>query len=136
MRVSARDIKAAGGLDKLLAAKGRENGTRPKPFRERREPGRMNKTEARYRDEVLEPARASGEIVDYRFEALKLRLADLTFYTPDFFVVRREFMEVVEIKGHWEDDARVKIKVAAEQYPCFKFTALRFVKGRWEQEEF
>lgn len=136
MRISARDIQKAGGLDKLLAVKAKENGTRPRPFRERREPGRMNKTEARYRDQVLEPAKASGEIVDYRFEALKLRLADLTFYTPDFLVIRPDFMELVEIKGHWEDDARVKIKVAAEQYPCFKFTAMKPAKGEWESEEF
>ncbi len=27
------------------------------------------------------------------------------------------------MKGHWEDDARVKIKVAAEMYP-FRFVAI------------
>ena len=43
--------------------------------------------------------------------------------------------EIHEVKGHWEDDARVKIKVAAELYP-FKFIAARKVKGAWLFEEF
>lgn len=43
--------------------------------------------------------------------------------------------EVHEVKGHWEDDARVKIKVAAELYP-FKFIAVRKQKGAWLFEEF
>jgi hypothetical protein len=45
-------------------------------------------------------------------------------------------MELHEVKGHWTDDARVKIKVAAEMYP-FQFQAIRFVSGKgWEREEF
>lgn len=40
-------------------------------------------------------------------------MADKTFYSPDFIVPALDCIEVHEVKGHWEDDARVKIKVAA-----------------------
>lgn len=97
--------------------------------------GQMNKTEAAYAAR-LESLKLAGEIADYRFECIKLRLADNTFYAPDFMVLRPDgAFEVHEVKGHWEDDARVKIKVAAELYP-FKFIAARKVKGAWLFEEF
>lgn len=86
-------------------------------------PGEMNKTERRYA-EKLEAQLRAGEIRWWRFEAFKLRLADTTFYTPDFGVMTAEgFIECHEVKGFWEDAARVKIKVAAEQYP-FRFIAV------------
>lgn len=86
--------------------------------------GQLNKTEAEYQQE-LELRKSAGEIAWYRFEGLKLRLADKTFYTPDFAVMLSTGeLECHEVKGFWQDDARVKIKVAAEQYP-FRFIALR-----------
>jgi len=98
--------------------------------------GTQNKTEAAYEDRVLKPAMLSGDVAWYRFEGVKLRLADKTFYEPDFFVMRRNGeLEVIEIKGFWTDDARVKIKVAAAQYP-FQFIAVQRVKGEWKEERF
>lgn len=86
--------------------------------------GAMNKTEAAY-GQHLELLKRAGEVVWYRFEGIKLRLADLTFYTPDYAVmVASGQMEIHEVKGFWEDDAKVKIKVAAEMYP-FKFLAVK-----------
>lgn len=82
----------------------------------------------------------TGEIIDYRFEGLKLRLAQNTTYSPDFLVVTHEQFELHEVKGFWEDDARVKIKVAAEQYWYFKFIAVSKIAkkngGGWKTEEF
>lgn len=96
----------------------------------------MNKTEEAYAKR-LSLLQTAGEIVRYRFEALKLRLADKTFYTPDFLVVTADEIQLHEVKGFWQDDARVKIKVAAEQYPEFAFIAVKKAKqGRWEIEEF
>lgn len=87
--------------------------------------GAMNKTEAAYEASVLEPGVMSGEIAWYRFEGVKLRLADNTFYTPDFAVMLTSgLLQMREVKGFWTDDARVKIKVAADQYP-FEFIAVR-----------
>lgn len=93
----------------------------------------MNKTEATYGFR-LELRKKAGEIVDYKFESIRLRLAKNTFYTPDYFVVLEDCIEIHEVKGFWEEDARVKIKVAAELYPCFRFIAVRGKAGAWEFE--
>ncbi|RDU99411.1 DUF1064 domain-containing protein [Trinickia dinghuensis] len=86
--------------------------------------GKMNKTEAAYALQ-LEAELQAGLILWYRFEALKLRLADNTFYTPDYpLITAAGQLEFREVKGHWTDDARVKIKVAAAQYP-FRFLAIQ-----------
>ena len=102
-------------------------------------PGQMNKSEAAYAAHLALQQRV-GAVLWYRFEGLKLRLADNTFYTPDFAVMMASGeIELHEVKGHWEDDARVKIKVAAEQYP-FRFVAVkpRTISngGGWAVEEF
>lgn len=43
------------------------------------------------------------------------------------------------MKGHWQDDARAKIKIAAAMYP-FRFIAVKAkpkrVGGGWEVEVF
>lgn len=66
----------------------------------------------------LEIMRHAGKILWWAFESMKFRLADNTFYEPDFAVMRDDcVMEIFEVKGFWEDDARVKIKVAASLYP-------------------
>jgi hypothetical protein len=95
----------------------------------------MNRTEAAYAQR-LELQRQAGEVVWFKFEGIKLRLADATFYTPDFAVMLSDgTLEMHEIKGYWEDDARVKIKVAAAIYP-FRFVALTAKRGTWQIEDF
>jgi hypothetical protein len=95
----------------------------------------MNRTEAAYAQR-LELQRQAGEVVWFKFEAVKLRLADATFYTPDFAVMLADgVMEMHEVKGFWEDDARVKIKVAAAMYP-FRFIAIQHKRGTWSVEDF
>lgn len=105
----------------------------------RLKPGSMNGTEAKYA-KLLEDRKIAGEIAWYRYEGLKLRLADNTFYTPDFAVMLADgALECHEVKGFWTDDARVKIKVAADQYPMrFIAVKVRAKKhgGGWEMEEF
>lgn len=97
--------------------------------------GEMNKTESAYASH-LEFLKAAGEVLWYRFEAIKLRLADNTFYTCDFAVMEADgTLAMHECKGHWEDDARVKIKVAAAQYP-FRFIAVKKNGAGWNVEEF
>lgn len=101
--------------------------------------GQMNKTEAAYQ-ERLEWLKNTGKVLWFKFEGMKFRLADKTFYTPDFAVMN-EFgeIEIHEVKGHWVDDARVKIKVAASMYPM-KFIAVKRQSkkdgGGWSFEEF
>jgi hypothetical protein len=95
----------------------------------------MNKTESAYAAH-LELRKRAGEILDYRFEPLKLRLAPNTFYTPDFLVITPAQAEIHEVKGFWEDDARVKIKVAAESFPWFQFVAVMRKGSMWDIERF
>jgi len=86
--------------------------------------GEMNKTEEAYQRE-LELRKISGDVSWYKFEGIKFRLADNTFYTPDFAVMLADgTMEAHEVKGFWQDDAKAKIKIAADMYP-FRFIAVK-----------
>jgi hypothetical protein len=101
--------------------------------------GQMNKTEALY-EAQLANRKHLGTVAWYKFEGVKLRLADNTFYTPDFAVMLPcGQMEMHEVKGFWKDDARAKIKIAADLYP-FRFLAFMPRKkkdgGGWDVEEF
>jgi len=118
----------------------RELATTPKERMQalgRLAPGRMNKTEQAYADLLAQ----SPGVLRHDFEPLKFRLADNTFYTPDFMVQTvTGHLEIHEVKGYWTDDARVKIKVAAEKYPMFTWVAVKRgpkAKGRpWLYEYF
>ena len=101
--------------------------------------GAMNKTEAAYA-QTLELRKAAGEVAWYKFEGLKFRLADNTFYTPDFAVQLADgALEAHEVKGYWQEDARAKIKIAADMYPL-RFIAVQALPkragGGWKTEEF
>lgn len=114
-------------------------GERQPGTRSRHEAGKMNGLERRYRDEILQPQLERGEVVWYGFEKLKLRLANATFYTPDYWLILCNAKHVVdEVKGHWEDDARVKIKLAAEQFPYLHFRAWTYDRKTkvWKREDF
>ena len=91
--------------------------------------GAMNKTESAYSNH-LERLKQAGEVAWYKFEGVKLRLADSTFYSPDFAVMLVDgTLEIHEVKGFWTDDARVKIKVAADMYPM-RFIAVKINSKR------
>jgi len=99
----------------------------------------MNKTEAAYASH-LAARQFAGEVLWFSFEGLKFRLADSTFYTPDFAVMLANGqLEAHEVKGHWQDDARVKIKVAAALFPI-QFLAVQALPkrdgGGWKAEAF
>jgi len=76
-----------------------------------------------------------GAIQDWKYEEVKFRLADKTWYTPDFFITCDDHFEIHEIKGPkiW-DDALVKFKACAEKYPYFTWKMLQFTKtDGWRQ---
>ena len=88
----------------------------------------MNKLEASY-SLWLEARKRSGEIDWYDFEPVKFKLADKTFYTPDFLIMMADgYLEAHDVKGFVEDDAAVKIKCAAEKFPI-KFVMVKFERG-------
>lgn len=97
--------------------------------------GGMNKTEAKYAEHLRLRQLAYGDVQDFWYEGMKLRLADNTSYSPDFIVLRNDgTLEAHEVKGFWRDDARVKWKVAAQIHYYMKFVAVQLVRGEWKME--
>lgn len=101
--------------------------------------GVMNASEQAYADHLAQQQH-DGLILWWKFEGVKLRLTDGAFYTCDFFVMMADGeLQAHEVKGQWVEDAKLKIKIAAELYP-FRFVALRTVPksrgGGWQVEDF
>lgn len=97
----------------------------------------LNGTERRFAED-LELRRRAGRVLFWTPHPFSLRLAASTHYRPDFLVVLADgSTDVVEIKGHWEDDARAKIKVAARLFPVWRFLAVRWDRQakNWATEE-
>lgn len=107
----------------------------------RLKPGEMNKSEAAYAGH-LELRRVAGEVLWYSFEPLTLKLAKDTRLTVDFMVMLADrSIEFHDVKGNWfQDDAKVKVKVAAAKFPMFRFVVVRPLAkkhgGGWSEEEF
>jgi hypothetical protein len=125
----------------LLARTRRDKSAQPPPDEAeivahgRLPPQTMNKTEAAY-DAHLWLRRRAGDVLWHKFEGIKLRLAEATFYTCDFAVLpASRVLEMHEVKGFWREDARIKIKVAASLYP-FRFIAVTKNGANWKIEEF
>lgn len=110
--------------------------------RVRHQIGEMNKTEQAYADR-LQSMRQRGEILWFGFECWTFKLAKDTRYTPDFVVqLANGELLLVEVKGRAkggkyfaEDDAKVKVKVAAGVFPMLR---IKIVwpngNGGWDEE--
>jgi hypothetical protein len=103
--------------------------------------GTMNKTEEAFAAH-LEAQRHAGEVLWWKFEAIKLRLADNTFLTVDFAVLPASgLLTMVDVKGAaaiFTEDARVKMKVAADRFPfAFQVVIPRKARdgGGWDIQE-
>ena len=95
----------------------------------------MNKTEAEYAG-MLEARRLRGEVAWWRYEAITLKLADNTRYTPDFLVLLPDgVLEIHETKGGYiREDGWLKLKVAAALFPFRFFLCQKAAKkdgGEW-----
>lgn len=92
--------------------------------------GQMTKLEQRYAAE-LAVLKKAGEIDDFRFEEVRLRVGLGAFYTPDFLVITDTGMvEFHECKGHWEEAARVRFRAVIDRYPWFRFLLVTQPKAR------
>lgn len=110
----------------------------PQSGRGAHQAGMMNKLETRYAQQ-LELRRMAGEIRKWSFEPMKLKLADRTYLTIDFNVILPDgAIELHEVKGHWEDDARVKVKMAARLFDEYQIVGVSRPKGLgdWKFEYF
>jgi hypothetical protein len=96
----------------------------------RRVVGRMNKLEAEFEATFLK-SRPHG------YEEMTFRLGPDCRFTPDFWSLDDDdVLALDETKGHWRDDAKVKMRVAAERYPLFRWRAWRKQGGVWMREHF
>lgn len=85
-------------------------------------PKGVNKLETMYAT-TLEALKKGGAIHDWGVHRITLKLADDTRYTPDFDIVHNDgTIEFRETKGFMRDDAGVKLKVAAKEFPHYRFT--------------
>lgn len=140
--MSRKSLRAS--LEARLRAQGKlppKNETSPKRGKERLyalgrlKVGEKNMTEQRFEDEVLRPRMIAGEILWYRFDGIKLRLADNTFLTVDYAVLPADgVLTMIDVKGAAaivQEDARVKMRVAADQYPFLFQLAFPQAGGGW-----
>ncbi len=102
--------------------------------------GQMNRTEAAYAAH-LDARKAAGEILWWRFEGVTFRLAERCSLTPDFLILLASgALEAHDAKGSphvFTDDAKVKMKVAARDFPLPFFVCFPKPKreGGWFVEE-
>lgn len=118
-------IRLRGGVMWRIRARGRI----------RKPPGTPNRLEAAY-GQHLALRQKAGDVVWFAYEGIKLRLADKTFLTVDYFLMLASGdLEAHEVKGsHLEDDAAVKLKVAAAMFP-FRFVLVRAAGAGWDLKE-
>lgn len=107
----------------------------------RKKKGEMNATEAKFAN-YLRGLEITGEVLWWKHEGMKLQLADNTTLNVDFNVMYADFrLVMIDVKGAKaiiEEDAKVKMKVAAEQFPfVFRYAFPRQKKdgGGWIFEE-
>lgn len=133
-----------GWTAELVNARNKRMGTEPlviepeKPKKKRR--GVMNKNEILY-SEYLELRKLCGEIMFWHFEFHAFPLAKGAKFTPDFDVCEADGSRMlVDVKAYWKNQKRVhveaaamvRIKVAAEKYPQYKWAhAWRDERGEW-----
>ena len=112
----------------------------------RRAPGEMNRTERKYA-ERMESLLRDGKIEWYAFEVVTFKIAADVRYTPDFAVLVDGWLELHEVKGSKknkatgarvafiEDDAKLKIKLAASLLP-FRFSLVWPDGTGWGRKDF
>lgn len=103
--------------------------------------GRMNKTEEEY-SKLLERRKQAGEILDWKFHPMNVRLAAGVFYEVDFLVLTADLqVQIHETKGGYTTDkGQMKIRLCADVLPWFAmFKAQKLPKkagGGWKIEEY
>jgi hypothetical protein len=101
-------------------------------------PRGMNRWEQLYSDH-LRDRRIAGEVRWFGFEIIRLRLAmsqteKEAWYKPDFMVVMADgSVELHEVKGHWREAARLRVKIASEIFP-FPLIVVTRSGSQWQYE--
>lgn len=96
-----------------------------------------NKTEIRFETDFLKPMKWTGEIVTYRHESIRLRLANGKWYKADWQATNAAdkicFFEVKGGRPRQREAGIGDIKVAAFQYPEFEFWICKW-DGEWTKQ--
>jgi hypothetical protein len=101
-----------------------------------KEPTYSNNLERRY-GQLLDLQLKAGEIKWWRLKPLRIRLADGSYYTPDFAVVTNEDqLELHETKGHMREAARVRMLVCREVFPAAIRLIIWDAQHGWQEEIF
>ena len=87
----------------------------------------------------LEGWRCRGTIDEWRYHAMKFRIAQHCTYEPDFLTRQGGRFIIYEVKGSWKQkggrDSRTRLQVAAYLYQWFSWQGVTFDKGVWRFEE-
>ncbi len=101
-------------------------------------PRGMNKTEARYAAEILEPAYRAEEILFYKFEGIRIKIGQhkrqAKYYKPDFVVMRADrVIEIHETKGeHITRAGQDNFSAAVEAMPIYVYKMIQYANGTWQ----
>jgi hypothetical protein len=103
---------------------------------------RRNKLEKQFEAEQLYWRRLRGELDRYTHNAPTLPLANGVTYKPDYYASKDGKVLIYEVKGEKRngkvvarDDAVVKIKVAAKEWPEFDFFLTWKDADGWKYQE-
>ncbi len=102
-------------------------------------PTYRSKLEAAYAT-YLDGLKKAGDIQSISYEPITIRVAEGVRYTPDFLVITPDgSLTFHEVKGYTKglmaSKGMVKVKVAASQWPCWKFVIVTRNRGAWECRE-
>lgn len=116
-----------------------ENDSIPRkadPQPEIRQIRQMNKTEARFAA-LLDARKARGELVSWRYEAIRLKWGGCMNYLPDFLIfgqIGALKPVVAEVKGsHVYDRDLVRFKGCRHEWPEFQFELHQWKNGTWKR---
>jgi hypothetical protein len=121
--ITSAELRAMG-----VVPRGEKSATKTKPAKRG-----MNGWETKYA-KILEQQRRAGVIAWWRFESMRFKLANGAWFKPDFAVVQNDGkLELYEVKGYWREAAKLRIKVAADQFP-FTFVVVKKAGSGWTRE--
>lgn len=120
------DPPATGILDLVLERK----GVKTPGKRLRQSSKGMNKTEQAFFDHCLKSSPRPPIS-----QAITLKLANGVRYTPDVIVPGTVPINAYEVKGFMRDDAAVKIKFAAKEFPWIRFWLVTRRGGSWAYQK-
>ena len=96
---------------------------------------RMNGTERRYAEHVLEPMQHVGEIVRWEYEPFKFRAMEDKFYKPDFAAWYPDgSITVIEVKAfNLHRSSLDRFQACREKYATlvFRFELWQWKGGQW-----